>query len=76
MKDVWLVVVGNVPICIKEEDGQVYPITVFPHQHGIIIPLFNDLHTARSFAFRFKRRRYVFGGSVRIIKGRLYNGKD
>ena len=51
MKKMWIVLAGNVPVCIKK--GEIFPITAFMNQRkNIFIPIFDDFHKARIFAYR------------------------
>ena len=73
MKKMWIVLAGNVPICIRK--GEIFPITAFLNQRkNIFIPVFNDLHKARIFAYRIKSRDMLFATSVKITEVKIYKG--
>jgi len=77
MKDLWIVLAGNVPVSIK--NGEITPITassISTPRKSIAIPIFVDFHKAQIFAKRIKKYNFVFGESVRIIRGRFYNESD
>jgi len=47
MKKMWVVLAGNVPVCIKK--GEIFPITAFINQRkNIFIPIFDDFHKAKT----------------------------
>ena len=71
MKKMWIVLAGNVPVCIKK--GEIFPITAFINQRkNIFIPIFNDFNKARNFAYRIKNRDMLFATSVRITEVKFY----
>jgi len=71
MKKMWVVLAGNVPVCIKK--GEVFPITAFMNQRkNIFIPIFDDFHKARIFAYRIKNRDMLFATSVKIAEVKFY----
>ena len=71
MKKMWIILAGNVPICIK--GGEIFPITAFIKQRkNIFIPVFADLNKARIFAYRIKNRDMLFATSVKITKVKFY----
>jgi len=71
MKKMWIVLAGNVPVCIRK--GEIFPITAFLNQRkNIFIPIFNDFHKARSFAYKIKNRDMLFATSVRISEVKFY----
>ena len=71
MKDLWIVVAGNVPVCIKDEG--IFPITAFTNQ-SILIPIFDDFRKARHFADKVKRHNFIFASNVRIIRAEIIKG--
>jgi len=71
MKKMWIVLAGNVPVCIRK--GEIFPITAFLNQRkNLFIPIFNDFHKARNFAHRIKNRDMLFATSVRITEVKFY----
>jgi len=73
MKKMWIVLAGNVPICIRK--GDVFPITAFMNQRkNIFIPIFNDFHKARNFAYKIKNHNILFATSIRISEVKFYKG--
>ena len=71
MKKMWIVLAGNVPVCIRK--GEVFPITAFLNQRkNIFIPIFDDLYKARVFAYRIKNRDILFATSVKIAEVKFY----
>jgi len=71
MKKMWIVLAGNVPVCIRK--GEIFPITAFVNQRkNIFIPIFNDFNKARNFAYRIKNRDMLFATSVRITEVKFY----
>jgi len=71
MKKMWIVLAGNVPVCIKK--GEIFPITAFINQRkNIFIPMFNDFNKARNFAYKIKNRDMLFATSVRITEVKFY----
>jgi len=71
MKKMWIVLAGNVPVCIKK--GEIFPITAFVNQRkNIFIPIFNDFNKARNFAYKIKNRDMLFATSVRITEVKFY----
>jgi len=73
MKKMWIVLAGNVPICIKK--GEIFPITAFIKQRkNIFIPVFDDFHKARVFAYKIKNHDMLFATSVKITEVKFYKG--
>jgi hypothetical protein len=71
MKKMWIVLAGNVPVCIKK--GEIFPITAFVKQRkSIFIPIFDNFHKARTFSYKIKNRDILFATSVRITEVKLY----
>ena len=75
MKKMWIVLAGNVPVCIRK--GELFPITAFLNQRkNIFIPIFDDFHKARIFAYRIKNRDILFATSVKIAEVKFYEGNQ
>ena len=73
MKKMWIVLAGNVPVCIRK--GEIFPITAFLNQRkNIFIPVFNDFHKARVFAYKIKNHDMLFATSVKITEVKFYKG--
>jgi len=71
MKKMWIVLAGNVPVCIRK--GEIFPITAFLNQRkNIFIPVFNDFHKARVFAYKIKNHDMLFATSVKITEVKFY----
>jgi len=73
MKKMWIVLAGNVPVCIKK--GEIFPITAFINQRkNIFIPIFDDFHKARNFVYRIRSRDILFATNIRIAEVKFYKG--
>jgi len=75
MKKMWIVLAGNVPVCINK--GEIFPITAFTNQRkNSFIPVFDNFHKARAFAYKIKNRDMLFATSVKITEVKLYEGNQ
>jgi len=73
MKKVWIVLAGNVPVCIRK--GEIFPITAFINQRkNIFIPIFDDFHKARNFVYRIRGRDMLFATNIRVVEVKFYKG--
>ena len=75
MKKMWIVLAGSVPVCIKK--GEIFSITAFMNQRkDVFIPIFDDFHKARTFAYKIKNRDMLFATSVKITEVKFYEGNQ